>query len=677
MRFGYLLMIAAVALCSCGGGGSSSQVLPKAPTSTLTLPAANGIWSTSLGPFYGSSSGKLNAFAVDPRNASTIYVGGGIGTDDGVTTDTGIYKTTNGGATWSAMNSGLGDTTINWLIFDASGNALYAATENGGIFRSTDGAQSWQQVSNASGVREIVQSSGTFYAASQSGVLSSTDGSSWSLFAPTQAASNAITVSGHDIYVGLVDGSIYHVTSSGQQRLTDFPALGAPPEVHAIAVDPANALSIYATVAGMVNGVYTDALMHSIDGGSTWQSVAVPQSLRGAQAIGFSRATTHRLFVAGVGLGYTDDGVTFNVGNGFGDARTLDVLAGDRLAIASDQGLAFGAFSGSFTPVTGGLPINIVRTVAVHGSTLLVTMQDFAPAVSANGGVTWQTLSVNSTENGTAYINPNQPNLCYILDNGINVSSDGCSTFAPQSIGTHIASTQPFATDPSTAKTYVITENGAFVASDGAHFQPAGWSVPQPVDAAVDPHNGSHIFVSSMNGGLGVWRSTDGGNTFARSNVLVPPGTSYPNDAPVIAVDPSSGVVVAVTETAIYRSADGGATFNAVQEMQSQARGRASAMSRAQRLDPDAREQMIQSSGYNIGEHAQFVSTAGGTMLVITTESGMYGSTDDGSTLHSLRADALSHAFEGFTTDSSGKFCTGTDGEGVICASLSTLAAEL
>ncbi len=677
MRFVHLLMIAAVALCSCGGGGSSSQIIPKGPTSTLTLPASNGVWSASLGPVYGSSSGKLNAFAVDPHNASTIYVGGGVGTDDGVTTDTGVYKTTNGGASWTAMNNGLADTTINWLLFDASGAALYAATENGGIYRSNDGAQSWQQVSNTPGVREIVQTNGTFYAASQSGVLSSTDGSSWSLIAATEAAANAITVSGNDIYVGLVDGSVYHVTSSVQDRLANFPALDAPPEVHAIAVDPANARSIYATVAGMVNGIYTDALMHSIDGGSSWQSVAIPQSVRGAQAIAFSRTVSHRLYVAGVGLAYTDDGVTLNVGNGFGDARTMSVLDGDRLAIASDQGLAFGTFSGSFTPVTAGLPINIVRSVAMHGSTLLVTMQDFAPAVSTNGGATWQTLSVNSTENGIAYINPNQPNLCYILDNGINVSSDGCSTFAPQSIGTHIASTQPFATDPSSAKTYAITENGAFVAADGAHFQPAGWSVPQPVDVAVDPRNGSHIFVSSTNGGLGVWHSIDGGKTFVRSNVLVPPGESYPNDAPVIAVDPSSGAVVAVTETAIYRSADGGATFNAVQQMQPQARVRASAMARTRRLDPDTREKMSDSTGYNIGEHAQFISTANGTILVITTENGMYGSTDDGTTLHSLQADALSHSFEGFTTDAGGKFCTGTDGEGVICASLSTLAAQL
>jgi len=680
MRFSCAFMIAAVALCSCGGGGSSSspQVLPKAPTGTLTLPSSSGMWSASLGPWSATSSGKLNAIAIDPNNASTIYVAGGIGTDDGVTTDTGVYKTTNGGASWSGANSGLGDTTVNWLIFDASGAALYAATETGGIFRSTDGAQSWQQVSNAQSVRQIVENNGTFYAASQAGVLSSTDGSTWTVFAATEAPANTVDVSGTDIYVGLVDGTVLHVAAASQQRLTDFVALDAPPEVHAIAVDPADPHSIYATMDGMVGGIYTDALMHSADGGATWQTISIPASLRGAQAIAFSRTVPHRLFIAGTGLAYTDDGYSLNMGSGYtGDARTMTVLSGDRLAIASDQGVALGSFNGSFTTITTGLPINIVRSVAVHGSTVVVTMQDFPPARSTDGGATWQTLSVNSTENGNAYINPNQPNLCYILDNGINVSSDGCLSFLPQSIGAHIASTQPFASDPTSPMTYVITENGVFLASDGAHFQPSGWSVPQPVDVAVDPRNGN-VFVSSMSGGAAVWHSSNGGKTFTRSNTFVPPGPSYPNDAPVVAVDPSNGAVVAVTETAIYRSTNGGATFAPVQEIQWQARTRNAMSLEGRRLDPDARAHAAEETGgYNIGEHAQFVSSGSGTVLVINNGTGMYVSTDDGTTLHTLRANAVSHSFEGFTTDGQGNLCTGTDGEGVICASLTALSTTV
>lgn len=666
----FALIIAAVALVSCGGGGSSlSGGVAPAPgaSAPVPVPVANGLWSASLGPWSSQSSGKLNAVAIDPRNASTIYAGGGIGATDGVTSDTGIFKTTNGGASWTPANTGLGDTTINALLFDSNG-ALYAATESGGIYRSTDGAGTWNQVSNARAVRQLVSSNGVLYAAARGGVLTSSDGMIWTLTTPTSAAANSIAVNGSDVYAGLVDGSLVRAGNAGTQTLRHFSALGAPPVVHAIAIDPANTRSIYVSIAGMIDGIYSDALAHSADAGTTWRSVTIPSSLRGAQAIGFSRLVPHRLYVAGVGLAYTDDASTFQTATGYGDARTLTVLDGDRIALASDQGLALGAYGGSFQPLTGGLPVNIVRSVAVHGSTMLVTMQDFPPARSLDGGATWQSLSVGSNENGVAYINPGAPNICYILDNGVSVSTDGCVTFTTQAIGARIASNQPFATVPGSARTYMVTANGLYVANDGIHFLPIACSVSGPVDIAIDPRNADHLFLSSANGGIRVWRSTDGGVTFARSASFDPPGPSYPDNAPALAVDPSNGDVIAATQTALYRSTDGGATFTALHQLQSDVRAAGD-----RRRDPDAREASTVTQGYNINEHVQFVPTSTGTMLLVTGGGGMMSSRDDGTTTASLDANAISHQFEGIAADG-GRVCAGTDGQGVICTDASRLA---
>lgn len=666
MRHLCVLTIVAVALVSCGGGGSSSsQGMPAAPASTLTVPQSNGAWSASLGPWNAQNSGKLNAFAIDPHDASTIYAGGGIGTVDGVTSDTGIYKTVNGGASWSAQNNGLLDTTINWLLFDPQG-ALYAATEKGGIFRSSDGAASWQQVSNEPAVRQIVEANGILYAVGKDGVLTSTNGITWSLAIPTPSQANTIAIRENDVYAGLADGSLLHAQGTASATmLYRFGALGAPPVVHAIAIDPADASSIYVSFAAMIDGIYTDALMHSFDAGRTWSPLSVPASLRGAQAIAFSRATPHRLYVAGTGLGYTDDARAVTAAQGYGDARTLQVLDGDRLVIGSDQGIGVGAYGASFRSLTAGLPVNIVRSVAVHGSTVLVTMQDFAPARSTDGGITWQTLSIGSQENGVAYINPSSPSICYVLDHGINVSTDGCSTFSSEAIGQRLASTQPFATDPASARTYAITANGLYVAADGVHFLPIACSVPNPVDIAVDPHDGRRIFISSATGGVAVWHSNDGGITFSRSTTFVPPGPSYPNDAPVLAVDPSNGAVVALTETAIYRSTDGGATFVPLQQLALQER----------RRDPDARTRESETAGYNIGEHIQFIGTTAGPMLLMSTAAGIVSSFDDGSSTHPIGSNAISHQFEGIATDGNGRVCAGTDGEGVLCSDASTLAS--
>lgn len=667
MRFPPFAFVVSVALVSCGGGSSA----PSLPVQrhAVTLPPASGTWSSSLGPWNAQDSGKLNAVAIDPNDANTIYVGGGVGSADGVTTDAGVFKTTDGGASWSAADSGLSDTTIDTLAIDPNTGSILAGTENGGIFRSTDGAQDWTNVDNASGVRDIVPAGGVWYAASSGGILSSNDGVSWTLAASTRTAVDTIAVAGNGIvYAGLVDGSIVRLQHGTLAYLSMLPPTGAPPVVHAIVIDPATPSSIYASLTAVLDGIYSDALFHSTDGGRTWAQCSLPTSLRGAQAMAFSSIVPHRLYVAGVGIAYTQDGVTFAQAPGYGDARSLTVLANDRLAIAGDQGLAFGTYGTAFAPVTAGLPINIVRSVARSGSTLLVTMQDFPPARSVDGGSTWQTLAIGSNENGTAYINPNAPNLCYVLDAGIDVSTDGCTTFSSQQIGDRLESTEPMATAPNSTLTYALTQSGAYVASDGANFVAAHWAVPGPVDVATDPNNANDVYASSVSGGVRVWRSHDGGQTFAPSAVLTPPGPSYPNDAPVIAVDPmNSNVVIAVTQTAIYRSADGGATFTALHETY--------VSTQLQQRDPDVRETSSATSGYNIAEHIAFVSTGGESLLLVDNSGGLYGSNDDGTTLRPLSTGAVSHVFEGFANDGDGRVCAGTDGEGVVCADAAALAS--
>ena len=53
-----------------------------------------------------------------------------------------MFKSTNGGATWSAVNTGLTDTYVNALAIDpATPATLYAGTWGGGVFKSTNGGE--------------------------------------------------------------------------------------------------------------------------------------------------------------------------------------------------------------------------------------------------------------------------------------------------------------------------------------------------------------------------------------------------------------------------------------------------------------------------------------------------------------------------------------------------------
>jgi hypothetical protein len=59
----------------------------------------------------------------------------------------GVYKSTDGGATWSIFNTGLTNTAVNALAIDPQRpTTLYAGTASG-VFKSTDGAGTWSALS--------------------------------------------------------------------------------------------------------------------------------------------------------------------------------------------------------------------------------------------------------------------------------------------------------------------------------------------------------------------------------------------------------------------------------------------------------------------------------------------------------------------------------------------------
>ena len=55
-----------------------------------------------------------------------------------------MFKSTNGGGNWSAVNTGLTTTVVRALAIDpATPTTLYAGTYGGGVFKSTNGGGSW------------------------------------------------------------------------------------------------------------------------------------------------------------------------------------------------------------------------------------------------------------------------------------------------------------------------------------------------------------------------------------------------------------------------------------------------------------------------------------------------------------------------------------------------------
>ena len=82
-------------------------------------------WTTN-----GPEGGRINALAIDPAAAATLYAGTGGG----------VFKSTNAGGSWSAINTGLTNTSVFSLAIDpTNGSTLYAGTYGGGVFRLRPG----------------------------------------------------------------------------------------------------------------------------------------------------------------------------------------------------------------------------------------------------------------------------------------------------------------------------------------------------------------------------------------------------------------------------------------------------------------------------------------------------------------------------------------------------------
>jgi photosystem II stability/assembly factor-like uncharacterized protein len=74
----------------------------------------------------GLTNLRVSALAMDPRNPNTLYAGTGGG---------GVFRSANGGTSWSPVNNGLNNLFVNALAMDpANPNTLYAGTGGGGVF---------------------------------------------------------------------------------------------------------------------------------------------------------------------------------------------------------------------------------------------------------------------------------------------------------------------------------------------------------------------------------------------------------------------------------------------------------------------------------------------------------------------------------------------------------------
>ncbi|MEO8386278.1 MAG: hypothetical protein ABI583_13605, partial [Betaproteobacteria bacterium] len=109
------------------------------PRANLAAGISNTQW-TSIGP--GNIGGRIRAIAFDPRNASRIFLGAASG---------GIWLTEDAGASFRPLQDFMGNLAIGALVIDqVNPNIMYAGTGESfagltgiGVFKSVDGGVTW------------------------------------------------------------------------------------------------------------------------------------------------------------------------------------------------------------------------------------------------------------------------------------------------------------------------------------------------------------------------------------------------------------------------------------------------------------------------------------------------------------------------------------------------------
>ncbi len=544
-----------------GPFGGSVYCLVSDPSNAATLYAGTdrGVYrSDDAGVTWSAANAGLPAFrvetiAIDPTSPSTLYAG--TLTPNGVQS-VGIFKSTDGAESWTAINDGLIDpiTGISPLdvwslaIDPRNPKTILAGSRFSEIFKSTDGGETWR-FKTLGGYNVGLETSAFQFdpansfqvlAASTQGLLRSIDGGeTWggygnvnnSFFTLVTDPSSATT-----LYAGNINGSGIFKSTDGGAHWTSINnglpsnqgATGAWPLVLGFAVDPAHPATLYA-------GTYGNGLYRSTDGGSNWSSAG--SGMRSTYGTAFAFEPSSTLVAATLGGGVyrsADGGGTWAPSNAGLDAGMVSSLLSDPAA----PGTVYAAlFDGVYR--------------------------------STDGGGTWQAVN-----NGMPVIpvsalasRPGSPRtlLAATLGGGILKSTDGGGSWSASSQGLTDLFVSSIVVDPTSPLTlYAGTDHSSsasqrvFKSTDGgATWTQTGLDAGQnPITfLAVNPANASQVIAMSENA-LGYYQSLDAGKTWTTVTTNSSCGginTGF--------FDPAGSIVSVGGTGGLCRSGDGGKTW--------------------------------------------------------------------------------------------------------------------
>ena len=526
------------------------------------LSAAN--W-TSLGPsssFSGYNGiGRINCIAVDPANPNTLWVGTPAG---------GLWKSNNGGASWSTNTDNFTVLGVTAVIIDPiDPNIMYMGTGDGfssdtrsiGVLKSTDGGATWNTtgliwtVNNGIYIRYMAihpTSPNVVIVAASNGLYQTANGGdSWTKIATDDFYDVKFKPGDPNIVYAASDNRIYKSTNAGTIFAPAFTLTTS--DRLAIAVTPANP-ELLAVVSSSSSSGDFGALRWfyvSTNSGATFNLKSTSPNILGSAPDGSSEK----------GQGWYDLCIAVSPTN-----PNLMFVGGVNMWKSEDGGVTWALLThwrGSDAPP--GVPVvHADKHCLLWSGNTLFQGCDGGIYKTNNNGASWIDISSNLAISQMYRLGVSQSDnkvICGLQDNGTklrgntgawtdNIGGDGMECFI------HPTNSNIM---------YGEFQYGEIRRSinGGASWSNIHNNLPDDFEGAwitpylMDPNSSTTIYVGYND----VYKSTNQGNSWT----AVSSGLSPTNKLRFIVVAPTNSQIIYASDGyAIWKTADGGANWNAV-----------------------------------------------------------------------------------------------------------------